>query len=145
MLRKNIITAFAASFMMSPAFSQETLDFDNDSSFLGYGEMQVIIITPNGFFPQITHVTAGEKIKFYNQAEGSRTVAAVTDVDGDGIDEFETPSWKLSALAHGAYQTIEIQPDMVLKFGTNEGAEFAASFSFDPPPVLSDETGSLSD
>jgi plastocyanin len=135
MLRRTLLTACAASLLAGAAFGQELDDIGGDESTVENSNFQVIVITPNGFFPQITYVAEGEQIKFYNQAEASRTIVAVTDLDGDGVDDMEEPQWALSSMPHGSYHTLHVSSAMVLDFETIEGTELVASFSFEEPPA----------
>lgn len=134
MLRKLFMTACAAVLMAGPAIGQELDEIGGGESNIENSDHQLVVITPNGFFPQITYVVEGEKVKFYNQAEASRTVVAVTDIDGDGVDDMEDPQWVLETMSHGSYKTITVTSAMILLFETLEGAELVASFSFDPAP-----------
>lgn len=134
MLRKILVTGCAALLMAVPAIGQELDEIGGGDSNIENSDHQLVVITPNGFFPQITYVVEGEKVKFYNQAEASRTVVAVTDIDGDGVPDMDDPQWELSTMSHGSYKTLTVTSAMILEFETLEGAELVASFSFDPPP-----------
>lgn len=91
--------------------------------------LQVIVITATGFFPQITYVHEGETVLFYNQAEASRTVAAVMN-EGDSA-----PEWTTVSFAHGEGIEFIVTPGIELNFATIEGSDILGAFSFDAPPT----------
>lgn len=117
MLRKFGTLAVAATMGFGTAASAET---------------HIIMIMEDAFFPEISYIDAGDKIRFVNATESSQTV-----VWGDWSDEDENDEdrWTIGPIESDNYHQITVNSSIELEFKNDDHRDISGALSFEDPDL----------
>jgi plastocyanin len=104
---------------------------------MGFGtaasaETHIIMIMDDAFFPEISYVDDGDKIRFVNATTTSQSV-----VWGDWSDEDENDEdrWVIGPIAADDHYQININSSIELEFKNDDDREINGALSFSDPDL----------
>lgn len=113
-MRRILATAFAFGIATTSAFAEET---------------KTVLITGLGYFPEVTYVVPGDKIRFYNGSDSVQSIQSDAAPEGSGLN-----TWEILDIAPGSEYTLTAENGFVLSYHDKFNTELLATFSFDAPP-----------
>ncbi len=113
-MRRILATTFALGFAACSATAEE---------------LKTVIITGLGYFPAVTYVVPGEKIRFYNGSDSVQSLQSDAAPEGSGLN-----TWELRDIGPGSEYIITAETGYVMTYHDMHEFSRTASFSFDAPP-----------
>ena len=92
-------------------------------------ETKTVVITGLGYFPAVTYVVPGDKIRFYNGSDSVQSIKSDAAPEGSGLN-----AWEVSDIAPGSEYTVTAATGFVLTYHDKYDSSRYAAFSFDAPP-----------
>lgn len=92
-------------------------------------EVKTIIITGLGYFPEITYVTPGETVRFYNGSDSTQSISSEAAPEGSG-----STAWDVKDIVPGGDALFIVQSGYMLGYHDFNNQTYLAKFSFDAPP-----------
>ncbi len=120
MLRKFMaLSTVAAVAMATPALANDEKNYDPSEETV----TQTVLMTGEGFFPEVTYAKPGYSLVFHNDSEGSIVIKAA-----DG-------SWETDDIPASGSATVKLASDMNQQFVVDGSETVAGAFSFLPAPT----------
>jgi len=97
-----------------------------------WAETHYVEIHEGAFFPEVTYLYPGDKVKFINMSYAKRTI------EGEELvikgKKTKTETWESGELGYEGTFTYSVHEGTLMNFTETE-ANFVGQFSFDAPPL----------